>query len=837
MMRLGTRALAFACATSCALADGPCTAQWIPTFGGAAGVTSGLVPFEYVIAAARYDDGSGSKLFMSGHFDEVSGKKCRRIACYDGTTWSEVGGGFGPVTPYEAIGYQMLVWDDGSGPSLFVGGDFITAGNVVVNCIAKWNGIVWTPLGTGLDNYATDLLVFDDGSGEALYVSGEFTTAGGVPASKIAKWNGRDWQAVGIGMNSTVNGLTAFDDGSGAGPQLCATGQFTMADGVDAKRVARWNGTNWSPIGSGLGLNPVTWEDRGIRLAATTDAFGQGPRLYVCGSFKQSGGSPLIGIAEWDGLTWKDVGGFPSTPLSAVAWNDSTPDARGGRLLVGGSFGGVIQGQSMTGLAQWDGSTWSNVGGSVDYPVKMIRCMDGGDGAPPEILVGGQFSKAGELGALGIASWDGEAWHGFGPGLTAGAFGKVMALAQFDDGIGGGVQLYAGGDFPTAGGELANGIARWDGIKWHTLAGGVTGPMLYGDPVRALAVFDDGSGPALFVGGEFRKAGSQHVGHIARWNGVEWSALGSGVSGTINALAVYDDGLGSGPALFAGGSFTIAGGVSASRVARWDGTQWSPLGDGLNGVVRALVVHDDGSGSALYVGGSFTQAGGISANRIARWDGLTWTAMGSGADDTVEAFAVGALQPDEPPALYAGGRFSSVNGVPAELVARWDGKSWVALGAGLGGDFSNTARTLAVCGDASTGGATLFAGGMFTGAGVGGSFARWNGVAWAAASPGFSIGVFSLFSIESADGPSLLVGGDFDKAPSTDSLLARLVLCPTECTADLSGDRLVDGADIAVLLGQWGAPSPGGQSADLNQDGAVDGVDIALVLWSWGECP
>src|SRR5262245_53284145 len=139
------------------------------------------------------------------------------------------------------------------------------------------------------------------------------------------------------------------------------------------------------------------------------------------------------------------------------------------------------------------------------------------------------------------------------------------------------------------------------------------------DVVYALTAFDDGNGPALYVGGSFRRAGPVGVSHIARWDGTSWSALGSGVgegtSQSVLALAAFDDG--SGPALYAGGSFGTAGGAPANRIARWDGASWSPLGTGVSGSseqVSALAVFDDGSGSALYVGGSFTNAGGVSAN-------------------------------------------------------------------------------------------------------------------------------------------------------------------------------------------------------------------------------
>src|SRR5262249_40509677 len=77
-----------------------------------------------------------------------------------------------------------------------------------------------------------------------------------------------------------------------------------------------------------------------------------------------------------------------------------------------------------------------------------------------------------------------------------------------------------------------------------------------------------------------------------------------GTEQAIYALATVDDG--SGPALYAGGRFTIAGDVAAKSVARWDGKDWSPLGSGTTGTVYALAVFDDGSGPALFAGGDFS---------------------------------------------------------------------------------------------------------------------------------------------------------------------------------------------------------------------------------------
>ena len=79
-----------------------------------------------------------------------------------------------------------------------------------------------------------------------------------------------------------------------------------------------------------------------------------------------------------------------------------------------------------------------------------------------------------------------------------------------------------------------------------------------------------------------------------------------------------------------GGYFTTAGGMPANYIAKWDGSAWSALGSGMNGVVYALAV----SGTDLYAGGYFTSAGGVAATNIASWNGSAWSALGSGMNGT-----------------------------------------------------------------------------------------------------------------------------------------------------------------------------------------------------------
>ncbi len=69
--------------------------------------------------------------------------------------------------------------------------------------------------------------------------------------------------------------------------------------------------------------------------------------------------------------------------------------------------------------------------------------------------------------------------------------------------------------------------------------------------------------------------------------------------------------------------------------------------------------------------------------------------------------------------------------------------------------------------------------------------------------------------------------------------IARIQLggSPLECAGDFNVDGVVDGADLAVMLGAWGACAPKGAcEADLNQNGEVDGADLAILLGNWGPC-
>src|SRR5262249_37915513 len=144
--------------------------------------------------------------------------------------------------------------------------------------------------------------------------------------------------------------------------------------------------------------------------------------------------------------------------------------------------------------------------------------------------------------------------------------------------------------------------------------------------------------------------------------------------------------------LVVGGSFSTAGGVSASNIARWNGSAWQPLGNGLYARVTALT---------LYAGDLVATVD----RSVYRWNGVDWSGLGS-VPSTPASSSVWALA-EYNGQLIVGGRFPSINGVSAANIAAWDGAAWHPLGPGLTGDTFAVVTALTVYGG------QLVAGGHF----------------------------------------------------------------------------------------------------------------------------
>ncbi len=393
--------------------------------------------------------------------------------------------------------------------------------------------------------------------------------------------------------------------------------------------------------------------------------------------------SGLNGGADWEVralATFDEDGAGPLAPA----------------LFAGGGFFD-ISGIASPLLTRWNGWEASPVGGGVvasDYGLASLMAVPQPVGMlPAGLYVGGEFDLVGGIPVNNIARWYWPEWHDVGGGVTRSGISIPYALdiAIFDeDGAGPkSPVMFVGGQFEFAGGVAAEGLARWDGREWSTVGGGLdTGVVGTYATVIAMAVYDDGRGPALYVGGSFAFAGGEEAWNIARWDGVNWEPLVS-LDGTVESLCVFDeDGPGPGkPALFAGGQFSRAVGgepQSLVRIGRWDGSEWTPVGGWTTaGVILAMEVWDpDQAGPAkesLYIGGAFHRLpDGTLTNKIARWDGAKWHTLGGGVTGFgagTHVNSLGSFDEDgpgpNPGGLYVGGLFYRAGGVETHHIARW----------------------------------------------------------------------------------------------------------------------------------------------------------------------
>ena len=308
--------------------------------------------------------------------------------------------------------------------------------------------------------------------------------------------------------------------------------------------------------------------------------------------------------------------------------------------------------------------------------------------------ISGQFDLAGNTTVSNIAAYTvGEGYSS----LENGANGRVSALAVDENG-----NLYAGGDFTNIGGVAANHIAVWNGRQWNAIGEGTNGPV---------AKIGIDTNNTIYVGGAFENAGGIEVNNIAKYDG-SWEALTdseTGISGTnneIRSIAFDEDGV-----LYLGGNFDNAGGRTANRIATYNGSQWSTLGQGTSGFVQAIGITDE----FIYAGGNFSTAGSSTVNRLARWNRNEnrWEKVGNGVSGNVNSIQI------QDGFVYVAGNFETVNTADDKIykvnnIARWNSQSgWQALGTGKATGTDNQIRSLISNGENS-----IIIGGNFNTAGI-----------------------------------------------------------------------------------------------------------------------
>lgn len=585
-------------------------------------------------------------LLAAGTFTATAaGAQLQAIARWDGSVWHDVGGGITGATG--AVVRDLVLLPTGD---VIATGSFDTAGGVAVNNIARWDGSSWHALGAGIDfGGGEDLAVAPNGD---VVVSGLFQNAGNQPAINLARWDGSAWSAVLPNGLPTVTDIATLANGdlviAGTGGlfqwngsslgviealpptdsieevvvapngDVLIVGDFFWIDGMVARNVARWDGGAWHAFGVGA--------DDTVRSAT---ALPSGD-LLVGGDFGSIGSATAVGVAIWDGMAWQATTFVGSGVVRALL-----EDPAGGLLIA--------RSRQQNGVVT--SSIYSDQGPPVlNQANGFVQGMEWGPGG--DLYIVGSFTVVDGVAAVGVARHDGTTWHDVGGGVQGGTQ-IVGAITRMPNG-----DIVIGGSFNVVGGASAQHVARWDGQAWSS-----TGNIAHG--ASALAVLPNG---ILVAAGSLN--GTMRVSRLL--NGF-WQSIGANFTASA-ALAMTVSSTGD---LYLGGAFASIGTTGSPSIVRWDGSQWWAVGTGLTGPVgvtgvRTLEVLSNGD---IIAAGNFEFAGGLPADNIARWDGQVWHAMQGGVGGTTpDVFAIERLANDQ---LAVGGTFTVADGQPANNFARW----------------------------------------------------------------------------------------------------------------------------------------------------------------------
>ncbi len=766
--------------------------------GDGLGKNTGVTATSTQVNALTVYDGT---VIAGGTFTNSGATTLGRIARWNpGTsTWSRLNSG--TTIDFGAAAVNALVV--ASNGNLIAGGSFTTAGDnaagtITVNRIASWNGTAWgviNPTGVvpGVNNTVNALAVAKNND---LLAGGTFTTAGrattgSVTVNRIARWtwDGTDWNAAalgsGINLGITVNAI-AVDGVTG---DIIVGGNFFQY----SRGVARWTDatSTWGPLGPDLTVN--TPGVNAVAIMPNGD-------IYAGGGIITAGptGSKVSinSFARFNGANWvaADAGEVPRNVNCLLVRDD-------GSLVVGGAIK-EMDNVPADGVVVLNGSTWSAITSgnpATNAPVTTLKALSNGN-----LYAGGSFLSLDGAAARRVAQWGGSVWSAMGNGLFrepapnvyTGQPTQSVPISSFALMPSGNVAVAGHADLRTTngGGQADAAIAaQWNGSSWSTFSPTLTGgdfgftdPFKFNGYTLDAVVLPAGIyAGQLVVTGRFFFSGDPTTEHyMARWDGTQWVDMGPG-----GYLLVKPNGH-----VFLGGGFTnLYFDPELNYLVEWDGTtlsgglpDWKPVGAGPGGAVRAMALANNGD---LIVGGDFTAVG----NRVARWDGSAWHNMGSGMSGPVNAIAV---MPNGD--IIVGGEFHdavSVVGEPTtpacNLIARWNGTSWSAMGDGLGTVGNSTANATGTISS--------------------------------------NAGVVNALAVAS-DG-TLFVGGNFATAGGNVSAYIARWGCPVSaCPADFNGVNGVTVQDIFDFLTAWLAGSP---TADFNGVNGVTVQDIFDFLTAW----
>jgi hypothetical protein len=371
----------------------------------------------------------------------------------------------------------------------------------------------------------------------------------------VDKLTGNDFIGDGINNNFQINEI-AYNSVTKEGPFI--VGNFQNAGGVTGLNfLAKWDQItrSWTSVdpngdgvtGGSLGLQTIT-------SIAFNPITGVGP--YITGRFEQIQGNVSIQhIAYYDGSSWRTVKGSGSDMTSGFGVTiEFSPLGIG--PYVGGNLAGTDIGNVR--LMYWTGSSWTSVkssGESINNNVNSIGFSPSGDGP----YIGGVFTSVDGNTLTRLAYWNGSSWTAVN-GSNDNVQNNVRTI-MFNPITG--VGPYIGGQFNEVDGNLLlDRIAYWNGSSWTAVNGS-------NDSFNGI-VNDISFNPITGEGPYVANSSNSPVPNLAYWNGTSWTSVkegGDGINDTAFTVRFSPDAR----ELVIGGKFTeVNGNTALRRLASFD---------------------------------------------------------------------------------------------------------------------------------------------------------------------------------------------------------------------------------------------------------------------------
>lgn len=345
------------------------------------------------------------------------------------------------------------MYSDSLAGKLYIGGNFMFASGIAVNGITSWDGLNYYTLGTGQSNCDSSSGMCDPIFAISKFQNEIFISTwdeiGGVISNGIAKWDGANWTTVGTGL---------FDNGMGGtvgsfyvdSLNLVVSGVFDSAGYVHAKSLAVWDGNTWSPF---LNSQNIVSNDP-IRFYPLIKYKNE----YYCVTTLEDSLGKYLFFARWNGSQWERLQNAFNCTNCNISSGISKLIIYKDELYVSGTFSTTYNAPGNS-IAKWDGLSWHNLGSGFTYGSSMGSVYDMAI-YHDELYVVGLFDKVNgvptgnTLQSGNIAKWDGNNWCTFSYRFD----NLIGNISVFQD------KIYIGGGFHTIDGDSINYFAMLDNI-------------------------------------------------------------------------------------------------------------------------------------------------------------------------------------------------------------------------------------------------------------------------------------------------------------------------------------------------------------------------------------